>query len=486
MDWSGVGQGLSQGIQNVQGLQAIQTGQQHQAVQKQQMDLQAIQLREAQKKEEFLNTPIDLSYFDPMKKTQPELYQQLYDRAKSLKLIENIGDKEIIRERGKQNLFESMHNDYDFSMQALKNSDLGLGRQEQRMKEDLADLNEKVKVDKRGEPISDDKLSGEIAAKTKELQSIQEQRKNILKTTDETVKRQAALEEKKAEDARILQTQKDAAAMERTKVTVGGKPVKGYESMEEAVKEAQRVLSKTGKSAGLVATAEMGMGNKWIPKLVPDITQRIPPETPTTTPGIGFDKRSGQWYENLPDGKRRVLSSAEVNQRRLTFLEETPVTDIKVMQQSVPSVLQLIKQSRTDMKNALSALGPAAGRWSQFYSGKVGASNPEFRRLMTDIGLLQTRLMKMHVGARGGVEMMTHFRQYFDAAKDSPENLNAAFNAVEEYAKEVGSPMAEQKKAIGAGVQTPNKNSKGWMLHTDAQGNKAYVSPDGKQYEEVK
>jgi hypothetical protein len=29
-------------------------------------------------------------------------------------------------------------------------------------------------------------------------------------------------------------------------------------------------------------------------------------------------------------------------------------------------------------------------------------------------------------------------------------------------------------------------NSKGWVLHTDANGNKAFVSPDGKQYEEVR
>jgi hypothetical protein len=33
--------------------------------------------------------------------------------------------------------------------------------------------------------------------------------------------------------------------------------------------------------------------------------------------------------------------------------------------------------------------------------------------------------------------------------------------------------------------QAPAKNSKGWTLHTDANGNKAYVSPDGKQFEEV-
>ncbi len=224
---------------------------------------------------------------------------------------------------------------------------------------------------------------------------------------------------------------------------------KGFDTMDEAVSEAQRVLAKTPPDSGLVATAEIGPGNRWIPKLVPNITLRIPPTMPTQTPGVGFDKVKKQWFENMPDGTQRILSSEEVKQRRLQFMEETPVTDIKTMQQSVPSVLQLIKQARADMKKAESSLGPAAGRWSEFYSGKIGADNPDFRRLMTDIGLLQTRLMKMHVGARGGVEMMNHFERYFNAAKDSPANLKAAFDVVEQYANEVGMPLAEQKKAIG-------------------------------------
>lgn len=35
-------------------------------------------------------------------------------------------------------------------------------------------------------------------------------------------------------------------------------------------------------------------------------------------------------------------------------------------------------------------------------------------------------------------------------------------------------------------VHAPATNAKGWALHTDAAGNKAYVSPDGKSFEEVK
>lgn len=35
-------------------------------------------------------------------------------------------------------------------------------------------------------------------------------------------------------------------------------------------------------------------------------------------------------------------------------------------------------------------------------------------------------------------------------------------------------------------VSPPPTNAKGWTLHTDAKGNRAYVSPDRKQFEEVK
>jgi hypothetical protein len=36
-----------------------------------------------------------------------------------------------------------------------------------------------------------------------------------------------------------------------------------------------------------------------------------------------------------------------------------------------------------------------------------------------------------------------------------------------------------------AGQAVPTTNSQGWTLHVDAQGNQAYVSPDGKQFQEV-
>ena len=49
----------------------------------------------------------------------------------------------------------------------------------------------------------------------------------------------------------------------------------------------------------------------------------------------------------------------------------------------------------------------------------------------------------------------------------------------------MGITTPESKKATTQKPGSP-KNAKGWLLHTDKNGNKAYVSPDGKQFEEVK
>ncbi len=159
---------------------------------------------------------------------------------------------------------------------------------------------------------------------------------------------------------------------------------------------------------------------------------------PTSTPGIAYDRANKKWFETDENGGQRTLTSAEVKARNLQFKEETPTNDIKVMQQAVPSVKQLIGQSRQAIDKAIADMGPLAGRWNDFWTGKVGVANPSFKKMQTDIGLLQTRLMKMHVGARGGEYIMQHFEKMLKDGKDSPENMRAALDEIEQYANEVG------------------------------------------------
>ena len=115
------------------------------------------------------------------------------------------------------------------------------------------------------------------------------------------------------------------------------------------------------------------------------------------------------------------------------------------------------------MANTEKNLGPLAGRWRDLWSGKVGASDPAFRALKTDIGLLETRLMKMHVGARGGEYIMQHFKEMLNAAKDSPENMRSAIAEIKQYAEEV---------KAGPNAPPPKKETVDYKVGGIYQGNK--------------
>jgi len=73
-------------------------------------------------------------------------------------------------------------------------------------------------------------------------------------------------------------------------------------------------------------------------------------------------------------------------------------------------------------------------------------------------------------------------RQYFPAIGDSKEVIDQK-RANRETAIDA---LRIQAGPGGKNIPTNYTNKKGWILHTDANGNRAYVSPDGKQFEEVK
>lgn len=79
------------------------------------------------------------------------------------------------------------------------------------------------------------------------------------------------------------------------------------------------------------------------------------------------------------------------------------------------------------------------------------------------------------------------------AAAQTPEQVTSVVNLMRRETQNRMKGFEEEKAALRASmaVRKPkaggaNTNAKGWTLHTDANGNKAYVSPDGKQFEEVK
>ena len=80
---------------------------------------------------------------------------------------------------------------------------------------------------------------------------------------------------------------------------------------------------------------------------------------------------------------------------------------------------------------------------------------------------------------------------------NGPRNLARGGRSVKVRMERVQA-MVQALKEEGAGAQEaahaathkadklPTTNKKGWVLHIDKDDNQAYVSPDGKSYEEAK
>lgn len=132
-----------------------------------------------------------------------------------------------------------------------------------------------------------------------------------------------------------------------------------------------------------------------------------------------------------------------------------PTSATRTMTEAAPKVTHLIERILPQIAEQEATLGPAASRWSEFMAGKVGAPNPKFIQLRTNITLLTTMLMRMHVGARGGVILMEHFKELMDVGKQSPENLRAAVGEIKLYAEDVMKSGAPNMGATTGGALPP-------------------------------
>jgi hypothetical protein len=115
--------------------------------------------------------------------------------------------------------------------------------------------------------------------------------------------------------------------------------------------------------------------------------------------------------------------------------------------------------------------------------------------------LVADEVVKAIVGSGGGVSDREEAAKTIQAAS-SPAQLKGVIDTYKKLFDGQLKGLAQQYKAgtgkddfekryltsrgRGEAEAAPTKNAKGWTLHTDKNGNKAYVSPDGKQYEEVK
>lgn len=127
-----------------------------------------------------------------------------------------------------------------------------------------------------------------------------------------------------------------------------------------------------------------------------------------------------------------------------------------------------------DTTEAVGYVKELAGEYAKLVSGSTGMAAPAEGEMKSALGLMQSALTKN--GYAGMQEFLTTTSQNRrDAVREGLQN------AARPGAATGGAPSSQPKQSAA-----PTMNSKGWALHTDKNGNQAYVSPDGKSYEEVK
>ena len=122
---------------------------------------------------------------------------------------------------------------------------------------------------------------------------------------------------------------------------------------------------------------------------------------------------------------------------------------------------------------------------------EAGTANPEMRKFVAaNTSFINTYARAISPSGTPTVNDKDHAREMLDTAYSEGDyaavidQLKKEMSAAKSSPGKVKQEMREQNGAKPSAI--PNANAKGWTLHTDKNGNKAYVSPDGKQFEEVK
>jgi hypothetical protein len=171
-------------------------------------------------------------------------------------------------------------------------------------------------------------------------------------------------------------------------------------------------------------------------------------------PVVGIDPSGKQVLVPSSDAAKYNLSQV----REVGSAENEKVTNARSLltvftqdDPDDPGLMQLATKLNKEGK-----LGPVASRFQDWLnkSGSVptslagfDAGDPDVQRLFTKLGLANTGLMQVHVGARGSTAMIEHFKELADAKVMSGTTLLSALDTETKYVRMKGMMPQTGKQA---------------------------------------
>ena len=221
-------------------------------------------------------------------------------------------------------------------------------------------------------------------------------------------------------------------------------------------------------------------------------------------------------------GKGGATARSLILNRAAVLAGDTSGTDQRVAQlttKAIASTLLQLKKTKTMIKafeemankNADIALelstkvdrtgSPVVNRWFLAGNNKL-AGDVDTATFNTAVNVFANEYAKIMSGSMGNTPVSDSARkeahEILNTAQ-TPAQLRANIKLLQREMKnriigldESEHELIQQMKSAGTstkkedeGKKPPAKNAQGWLLYTDKNGNKAYVSPDGKQYQKV-
>ena len=180
-------------------------------------------------------------------------------------------------------------------------------------------------------------------------------------------------------------------------------------------------------------------------------------------------------FPSLPDG------TAATAENRMETLKGRVTAMGKAAAASTGAIGSIATQEWKILTNMVAALNPNAGEKA-------------YREALDDveaqIQASKNRIRDAYEKAHVDTLKRPEFQQY--GALPEPRERGGVMPGTYPTAQKPAVNRLQPNASAGGarvpagGAGTAPTNAKGWVLHTDANGNKAYVSPDGKSFEEVK
>ena len=221
--------------------------------------------------------------------------------------------------------------------------------------------------------------------------------------------------------------------------------------------QAERDATARDIAAGKNATTEKVAGEKNA------TTEDVAKTNAASREKMGADlikARTG--IAQLADATRRQIaqeheaganSRAANNPNKLTATNEGRAQFAKTVLEQVPNI-------QSEIDGLAQEIGPAAGRWNDFWVNKGGLNDPKFAALNQDLGLYASAIAVMHFGARGGGQhFIEGLKKDFGEAQ-SPEDLKARIASAAKWATGYANMDQQGGAATGGATSAPAPGGK--------------------------